>query len=235
MSGKEAVLRTRQSVMRKDSYSVYIVDWLLPDMNGLEVTRRIRKEVTEDVPVIVLTAYDWSDVEEEAKEAGVTAFCSKPLFLSELRRCLYSLIQSDPNKEETKDKSRPEINTGRILLAEDNELNQEIAVTILEEAGFSMEVAGNGRIALDMLQKSEPGYYQLVLMDVQMPEMDGYEATRQIRRLENTQLSRIPILAMTANAFEEDKQEALEAGMNGYIAKPINIKELFAALKEVLG
>lgn len=98
-----------------------------------------------------------------------------------------------------------------------------------------MEVAGNGRIALDMLQKSEPGYYQLVLMDVQMPEMDGYEATRQIRRLENTQLSRIPILAMTANAFEEDKQEALEAGMNGYIAKPINIKELFAALKEVLG
>ena len=204
-------------------------------MNGLEVTRRIRKEVTEDVPVIVLTAYDWSDVEEEAKEAGVTAFCSKPLFLSELRRCLYSLIQSDPNKEETKDKSRPEINTGRILLAEDNELNQEIAVTILEEAGFSMEVAGNGRIALDMLQKSEPGYYQLVLMDVQMPEMDGYEATRQIRRLENTQLSRIPILAMTANAFEEDKQEALEAGMNGYIAKPINIKELFAALKEVLG
>ena len=235
LSGKEAVLRTRQSVMRKDSYSVYIVDWLLPDMNGLEVTRRIRKEVTEDVPVIVLTAYDWSDVEEEAKEAGVTAFCSKPLFLSELRRCLYSLIQSDPNKEETKDKSRPEINTGRILLAEDNELNQEIAVTILEEAGFSMEVAGNGRIALDMLQKSEPGYYQLVLMDVQMPEMDGYEATRQIRRLENTQLSRIPILAMTANAFEEDKQEALEAGMNGYIAKPINIKELFAALKEVLG
>ena len=235
LSGKEAVLRTRQSVMRKDSYSVYIVDWLLPDMNGLEVTRRIRKEVTEDVPVIVLTAYDWSDVEEEAKEAGVTAFCSKPLFLSELRRCLYSLIQSDPNKEETKDKSRPEINTGRILLAEDNELNQEIAVTIIEEAGFSMEVAGNGRIALDMLQKSEPGYYQLVLMDVQMPEMDGYEATRQIRRLENTQLSRIPILAMTANAFEEDKQEALEAGMNGYIAKPINIKELFAALKEVLG
>ena len=185
--------------------------------------------------MIVLTAYDWSDIEDEAKEAGVTAFCSKPLFLSELRRCLYSLIQSDPNKEETKDKSRPEINTGRILLAEDNELNQEIAVTILEEAGFSMEVAGNGRIALDMLQKSEPGYYQLVLMDVQMPEMDGYEATRQIRRLENTQLSRIPILAMTANAFEEDKQEALEAGMNGYIAKPINIKELFAALKEVLG
>ena len=108
-------------------------------------------------------------------------------------------------------------------------------MTILEEAGFSMEVAGNGRIALDMLQKSERGYYQLVLMDVQMPEMDGYEATRQIRRLENTQLSRIPILAMTANAFEEDKQEALEAGMNGYIAKPINIKELFAALKEVLG
>ncbi len=235
LSGKEAVLRTRQSVMRKDTYRVYIVDWLLPDMNGIEVTRRIRKELKDDVPVIVLTAYDWADVEEEAKEAGVTAFCSKPLFLSELRSCLYSLIRSEKDQGADTDRGRQKIHTGRILLAEDNELNQEIAVTILEEAGFSMEVAENGRIAVDMLQKSEPGYYQLVLMDVQMPEMNGYEATRQIRRLENPALSQIPILAMTANAFEEDKQEALAAGMNGYIAKPINIKALFAALKEVLG
>ncbi len=233
LSGKEAVLRTRQAVMRGDSYGVYIVDWLLPDMNGVEVTRRIRKELKEDVPVIVLTAYDWADIEDEAREAGVTAFCSKPLFLSELRRCLYSIINEEQGLDD--EKEQIELNTGRILLAEDNELNQEIAVTILEEAGFIMEVAENGQIAVDMVKKSEPGYYQMVLMDVQMPVMNGYEATRQIRSLENEELSSIPILAMTANAFEEDKQEALRAGMNGYIAKPINIEELFAALKLILG
>lgn len=122
----------------------------------------------------------------------------------------------------------------RLLLVEDNELNQEIATEILQEAGFSVEVAGNGQIAVDMLEKSEPGYYQLILMDVQMPVMNGYEATRTIRKLKNTQLAAIPILAMTANAFEEDKQEALKSGMNGHIAKPINIDNLINTLKRVL-
>ncbi len=234
LSGKEAVLRTHQAITREDDYSVYIIDWLLPDMNGVEVTRRIRKEMGENVPIIVLTAYDWSDIEDEAKEAGVTAFCSKPLFLSELRSCLHSIVETEQEDKKNDSEETAKRRRGRILLAEDNELNQEIATVILEDAGFSTEVAGNGQIAVDMLKKSEPGYYQLVLMDVRMPEMDGYEATKTIRKLENKELSNIPILAMTANAFEEDKQEALRCGMNDHLAKPIDIEELFETLDKVL-
>lgn len=234
LSGKEAILRTRQAVMRKDAYSVYVIDWLLPDMNGIEVTRRIRKETGDDVPIIVLTAYDWTEIEEEAKEAGVTTFCSKPLFLSELRSCLYSIVNTDDGREKDKEDPLQELPTGRILLAEDNELNQEIAVELLTDAGFTTDVADNGQIAVDMLKKSEPGFYQMVLMDIQMPVMNGYEAAREIRNLENKNLASIPILAMTANAFEEDKQEALRYGMNGHIAKPIDIKKLFETLKKML-
>ena len=234
LSGKEAVLRTRQAIMRNDNYCVYIIDWLLPDMNGIEVTRRIRKEMGEDVPVIVLTAYDWSDIEDEAKEAGVTAFCSKPLFLSELRSCLYSIVNADEAKEKMGTEEQVDHHTGRILLAEDNELNQEIAEAILTEAGFVVEIAGNGQIAVDMLKQSEPGYYHLVLMDVQMPEMNGYEATQTIRKMENSQKASIPIIAMTANAFEEDKQQALNCGMNGHIAKPIDVNILFDTLDKIL-
>ncbi len=234
LSGKEAVLRGRQAAMREDEYNVYIVDWLLPDMNGIEVTRRIRKEMGDKVPVIVLTAYDWSDIEEEAGEAGVTAFCSKPLFLSELRNCLRSVIASEEKEKKDSEKEGIKLRSGNILLAEDVELNQEIATVILGDAGFRTEVAGNGQIAVDMLKSSEPGYYQLVLMDVQMPVMNGYEATRAIRKLENKELSKIPIIAMTANAFEEDRQEALRSGMNGHIAKPIDIGILFETLDEVL-
>ena len=234
LSGKEAVLRTRQASMRGDCYSVYIIDWLLPDMNGIEVTRRIRKEMGEDVPVIVLTAYDWSEIESEAKEAGVTAFCSKPLFMSELSSCLNSVINAEDLVDREEDDETVDLPTGRILLAEDNELNQEIAVAILEEAGISVEVAGNGQIALDMLTNSEPDYYQLILMDVKMPVMNGYEATKAIRKLENKKLSSIPIFAMPANAFEEDKREALNCGMNGHLAKPIDVEKLFNLIKKVL-
>ena len=235
LSGKEAVLRTHQAVMRGDEYCVYIIDWMLPDMNGVEVTRRIRKETGSNVPVIVLTAYDWSDIKEEATEAGVTAFCSKPLFFSELRSCLYSIVNADEEEESKSDENkRPDFHTGRILLAEDNELNQEIAEAILGDAGFEVEIAENGQIAVEMLSRSEHGYYQLVLMDVQMPVMNGYEATREIRALEDRELAGIPILAMTANAFEEDKQAALRCGMDGHIAKPIDIDNLFSTLNKIL-
>lgn len=233
LSGKEAVLRTRQALMRNDNYNVYIVDWLLPDVNGIEVVRRIRKETGDNAPVIVLTAYDWSDIEDEAREAGVTAFCSKPLFMSELRSCLSSIVNQD-SKTVVNKKQETIRHNERILLAEDNELNQEIAVEILSEEGFSVEVADNGQIAVDMLKNSEPGYYQLVLMDVQMPVMDGYGAARAIRKLENKELASIPILAMTANAFEEDKQEALKSGMNDHIAKPIDVKNLINTLDNIL-
>ena len=234
LSGKEAVLRTRQALTRKDDYDVYIVDWLLPDVNGIEVVRRIRRETGGNVPVIVLTAYDWSDIEEEAREAGVSAFCSKPLFLSELRSCLNSLVNNYDSGKEYKRRAKRD-HTERILLAEDNVLNQEIAVELLSEEGFQVEVADNGQMAVEMLEKSDPGYYQLVLMDVQMPVLDGYGAARKIRSFGNKELASIPIFAMTANAFEEDKQEALHNGMNGHIAKPIDVKKLISTLDRVLG
>ena len=234
LSGKEAVLRTRQAVMRNDNFSVYMIDWLLPDMNGVEVTRRIRQEVGENVPIIVLTAYDWSNIEEEAKAAGVTTFCSKPLFLSGLRKCLNSVMAAENKGELAASKESVCIKTGRILLAEDNELNQEIAMAILEDSGFTVEVAGNGKIAVEKLEASVVGYYQLVLMDVQMPVMNGYEATKAIRSLKNQDLATIPIIAMTANAFEEDKQEAIRCGMNGHIAKPIDVDVLFETLRKML-
>ena len=234
LSGREALLRTRQAVTRNDIYDVYVIDWMLPDMNGIEVTRRIRKEMGDDVPIILLTAYDWLDIEEEAKEAGITSFCSKPLFLSELRSCLHSIVNAEETEKQKSEEESERRYTGRILLAEDNELNQEIAVAILGNAGFTTEVAMNGKIAVEMLEKSEPGYYQLVLMDVRMPVMDGYEATKLIRSLDNAKLSSIPILAMTANAFEEDRQEALRSGMNGHLAKPIDVEALFDALDKIL-
>lgn len=234
LSGKEAVLRSHQAVMRNTNYSVYIVDWLLPDMNGVEVTRRIRKETGGNVPVIILTAYDWSDIEVEAKEAGVTAFCNKPLFLSELSACLQSVLQPGSQDTEAAENELPLHHTGRILLAEDVEMNQELAVAILENAGFSVDVADNGQIALEKLKYSEPGYYQAILMDIQMPVMDGYEATRRIRKLENQALASIPIIAMTANAFTEDREEALKSGMNAHIPKPIDVQALFQTLDDIL-
>ena len=182
-----------------------------------------------------MTAYDWADIEDEAKEAGVTAFCSKPLFLSELRSCLHSIIDSKNPGSKKENETKMKFEAGRILLAEDNELNQEIAVEVLGDAGFSVDVAGDGKIAVDMLEKSEPGYYQVILMDIQMPEMNGYDATREIRRLENRKLAAIPIIAMTANAFEEDKREALKCGMNSHISKPINMDVLFETLDKILG
>ena len=234
LSGKEALLRTHQAVNRGDIYTVYVIDWMLPDMNGIEVTRRIRKEMGDEVPIILLTAYDWSDIEDEAKEAGISAFCSKPLFLSELRGCLHAIVDMEETDGKDGGKEKVRQHAGRILLAEDNEINQEIAAAILGDAGFMTEIAGNGQIAVNMLKASEPGYYQLVLMDVQMPVMDGYEATRTIRRLEDPALASIPILAMTANAFEEDRQQAMDSGMNGHLSKPIDVEALLTTLDKIL-
>lgn len=233
MSGREAILRTRQALSRNDEYRVYVLDWLVPDMNGIEIARQIRKEVGEDAPIIILTAYDWGDIEEEAREAGVTAFCSKPLFLSDLRRCLINVLY--PRKEEKEETLKREGITGqRLLLVEDIDLNREIASEILSEAGFIIEEAENGRIAVDRLLEKGAGYYSLVLMDVQMPVMDGYTATRTIRALEDKALAQIPIIAMTADAFEEDKKKALEAGMNAHIAKPIDVQKLLDILEKML-
>ena len=235
LSGKEAVLRARQSIELGDAFHAYIIDWRLPDMNGIEVTRQIRA-LGDDTPIIILTAYDWTDIEAEAKAAGVTAFCSKPMFMSDLRETLLTAL----GQQEAKSGSilpRPKDASGfkgkRLLLVEDNELNREIALEILGEYGFHMDTAENGAIAVEKLTTSQPGDYDLVLMDIQMPVMDGYEATRHIRALENPALAGIPILAMTANAFDEDHKAAIDAGMNGFLSKPIQIEELIQTLQSV--
>lgn len=234
LSGKEAVLRARQSIEMGDTYKAYIIDWRLPDMNGIEVTRQIRS-LNDDTPIIILTAYDWSDIEVEAKAAGVTAFCSKPLFLSDLRDSLMTAIgQKDEEKPGVLPKEATDFAGKHVLLAEDNELNREIAVEILNAYGLEVDTAENGAIAVEKVSTAAPGQYDLVLMDVQMPIMDGYTATRRIRELENPALAGIPILAMTANAFDEDRRNALECGMNGFLSKPIVIADLVQEMRKVL-
>ncbi len=232
-SGKEAVLRAKLAAEQNDGYAAYIVDWLMPDMNGVEVVRRIRGIIGEDTPIIILTAYDWSDIEEEARNAGVTAFCSKPIFLSELREILESpFIVAETEAEDSVNSTS--FTGKKILLVEDNEINQEIALEILQMAGFVMDLADDGAVAVDKMKAAQPGQYDLILMDIQMPIMDGYEATKEIRALDNPELANIPIVAMTANAFNEDRQAQYEAGMNGHVAKPIDIPKLMELLEEIL-
>ncbi len=232
-SGKEAVLRVKLAVEQNDEYAAYIIDWLMPDMNGIEVVRRIRGLIGNDKPIIILTAYDWSDIEDEARKAGVTAFCSKPIFLSELREILESpFAVKDTEERDLNDEVS--FQGKRILLVEDNEINQEIALEILQEAGFLMDVADDGSIAVDKVKNAKPGWYDLVLMDIQMPIMNGYEAAKKIRELDNKELSGIPIIAMTANAFDEDRKAAFDAGMDGHIAKPIDIPKLMELIRDIL-
>ena len=235
LSGKEAVLRARQALEMSDAYHAYIIDWRLPDMNGIEVTRQIRS-LHDDTPIIILTAYDWSDIEVEAKAAGVTAFCAKPMFMFDLRETLMSALGQKP--ADAVQRLLPEKNADfkgkHILLVEDNELNREIAQEILREYGFLVDSAENGAVAVEKVSTAAPGSYDLVLMDVQMPIMDGYTATRKIRALDDPARAKLPILAMTANAFDEDRRNALESGMNGFLSKPIVIDDLVQELHKIL-
>ena len=235
-SGREAIARTNEAVDLGDPFEVYIVDWSMPELSGIETVRQIRRIVGEDSPIILMSAYDWSDIEQEARQAGVTGFISKPLFASDLHHTLErSLGRAEEDAPAQKSALPPEESFAgkRILLAEDNELNREIAAEILQEAGFQVECAENGQQACDMVRQSQPGYYDLVLMDIQMPILDGYAATRIIRAMEDPALAGLPIIAMTANAFEEDRELALEAGMNGHLAKPIDLQKMMALLREL--
>lgn len=231
-SGREAVVRAQDALDQGDGFRVFIIDWMIPDMNGLEVVRRVRRLIGEATPIIILTAYDWTDIEVEARSAGVTAFCAKPLFLSELRRVLAEPFRMEEQAEPTENAA--EFAGKRLLVVEDNALNREIAVTMLEEAGFAVDTAENGKLAVDKVRESAPGYYDLVLMDIQMPVMNGYEATRAIRALPDAEKAALPIVAITANAFDEDRQNAARAGMNGHLSKPFDMQQLLAMIEEVL-
>ena len=235
--GKEAVIRAKEALNQADEFRVYIIDWLMPDLNGIETVRRIRKVIGDNTPIIILTAYDWADISDEAKEAGVTAFCSKPLFMSELRNVLAQpFMAAEDTRSENKNEpaEMPDFTGKRVLLAEDNEMNQMIAEAILTESGFIVEIACDGIEAVEKMKTAPAGYYDIILMDIQMPKMDGYEAAKQIRALDDKKKANTPIVAVTANAFEEDRQTALEAGMNGHLAKPYDIPAIMETLTELL-
>ena len=235
LSGREAVLRARQSIELGDPCRAYIIDWRLPDMNGIEVARQIRS-LNDDTPIIILTAYDWSDIEAEARAAGVTAFCSKPMFLSDLRDALLTATGHAPKAAEPDvlPEAQADFRGRHVLLVEDNELNREIAVEILHEYGFLVDTAENGAIAVDKVRSSPAGRYDLVLMDIQMPVMDGYTATQRIRALNDPARAAVPIVAMTANVFEEERKRAFDCGMNAFLSKPLVIEALIAVLRDIL-
>ncbi len=235
-SGREAAYRAKAARDEGDPYHTYIIDWQMPETSGIETARRIRSMVGPDAPIIILTAYDWTDIEDEAKKAGITAFCAKPLFMSDLKAALLAAnnIGENRNSEDGAVWTQADYSGKRLLLVEDNELNREIAEVILGEAGFVIESAPDGTDAVAMLERSEEGYYDAVLMDVQMPVMNGYEATKAIRAMQRKDVKSLPIIAMTANAMEDDKEAALKSGMNAHIAKPLDIELLMNVLHQYL-
>ena len=216
-----------------DPYELVILDWKMPDLDGISAARRIRTEIGPDIPVIVLAAYDWSEIESEARDAGVTAFLSKPFYRSKMCYLLREL------SGEIEAAWSPAADAGdfsgkRVLLVEDNEINLEISQTLLEEMGLQVETASNGEEAVQRVVQSAEEYYDLILMDIRMPVMDGYQATKAIRALERKDTPDIPIIAMTANAFAEDVREALQAGMDFHLAKPVDIDKLQQVLYQFL-
>ena len=234
-SGLEAVALTARAHEVNDGYAAIIVDWVMPGMDGLETIRQIRHEVGEATPIVLVSAYDWTEIEEEALQAGVSAFISKPLFRSRLYRVLRAVCADDGTEESAHLHATRQPLSGRVLLVEDNELNSEIASELIEQLGAQVECACDGEEAVTLACEAEEGYYRLIFMDWQMPRMDGIEATKAIIAYEReTGRVHVPIVAMTANAFNEDRRRALEAGMDGFMAKPIDLKELEHNLREYL-
>ena len=236
MSGKEAVLRCSNAKNRKDAFTLCVIDWKMPDMSGVQVARDIMAAGDDKAPAIILvTAYDWQNIREEALAAGVTAFCNKPVFASELRATVFKALGSEDVEESAEEaKDSMDFSGKRVLLVDDMEVNREIGVAMLTMNGLEVEQASDGTEAVDMVAKAAAGYYDVVLMDVQMPTMNGYDATKAIRALEDAAKAQVPIIAMTGNAFDEDKKAALAAGMNGHLAKPIDMEKLFETLREIL-
>ncbi|MCR4842533.1 MAG: response regulator, partial [Eubacterium sp.] len=233
--GKTAVTMIEGAHASGEDYYAALIDYKMDDLNGIETSERIRGLIGDDMPLMIITAYDWSEIEDKALEAGVTGFIAKPLFKSTLFHELNKLAGNDVASAEADTGDNYDFSGKRILLAEDYPINAEIAIAILEEVGFSVDHAEDGKLARDMFDRSEEGYYSAILMDLRMPNMNGFEATDAIRSLHRKDALAVPIIAMTADAFAEDAQKCLAVGMNAHLAKPIDEKELYSTLKKYIG
>ena len=231
LSGEKAIALVEQHHKKEDDYQIILLDWKLPGMNGIQVAREIRRSLGHNVPILLISAYDWSEFEAEAREAGVDGFISKPLFKSTLYYGLQKYMGVEESAE-GQDKQHMDLSGRRILVAEDNDLNWEVLNELLSDAGMKLEWAENGQICVDMFAQSDQGYYDAILMDVRMPVMNGHEATTAIRALERADAQSVPIIAMTADAFSEDVQKCLDCGMNAHTAKPINLEEVLFLLRK---
>ena len=231
LSGLEGLEMVKLRHARREPYNLILVDWRMPDLDGLETTRQIRAAVGAETPIIILTSYSWEDIAQEAKEAGVDTFVSKPLFagtvMDEFREAFKR--KNDKLVRETAD-----LTGKRVLLAEDVPVNAEIIMMILSMREMDVELAENGRIAVEKFAQSKPGYYDAILMDMRMPVMDGLEATRTIRAMDREDAKRIPVIALTANAFDEDVQRSMQAGLNAHLSKPVEPEALFKTLEGLI-
>lgn len=238
LTGQEAVAKALERHRRDEDYFAVILDWKMPGMDGIATAREIRRQVGPDIPIIFLTAYEWSEIEQEARAAGVDRFLAKPLFKSRLLNSFKEILkreEAEPEPElEPVFSKKADFKGSRILLVEDNELNAEIACELLGMTSARIDWARDGREAVEMVERSEEDYYDMVFMDIQMPVMDGYKATAAIRSLNRRDAASLPIIAMTANAFTEDISYASGAGMNGHISKPVDIREVERTMERYL-
>lgn len=234
LSGEKAIEMVNQHRKDGNDYQIILLDWKLPGMNGIQVAKEIRRNLGDEIPILLISAYDWGELEAEAHEAGVSGFISKPLFKSTLFYSLRQYMKDDGMAEDEDGECDMDIAGRRILLAEDNELNWEVASELLSDLGLELEWAEDGQICLDKFRDSPERYYDAILMDLRMPNMTGYEAAKAIRELERPDASSVPIIAMSADAFSDDIQRCYDCGMNAHTAKPINITELTRLLKKYL-
>ena len=231
LSGEKAIQMAMEHHHARNDFQIILLDWKLPGMDGFQVAKELRRNLGDEIPMLLISAYDWSEFESEARNAGISGFISKPLFKSTLFYGLRQYMGVNESNDEVSEQDL-DLSGRRILLAEDNELNWEIASELLSDLGVQLEWAEDGQICLDKFLDSPEGYYDAILMDIRMPIMTGYESTQAIRALNRSDASSIPIIAMTADAFSEDIQRCLNCGMNAHIAKPIAVSELARLLKK---
>ncbi len=232
-SGEEAVKKAEERHRQNRDYHVVLLDWQMPGMDGIETARELRRHIGDQVPILLISAYDWSEIEEEARQAGISGFLSKPLFQSTLYSGL-SHLAFPQKQEEAQGETTGRYDGRRVLLAEDNDLNGEIATELLMSVGFTVDWEQNGKLCAEKFAQSVPGYYDVILMDLRMPVMNGYETTEAIRAMDRPDAKTVPIIAMTADAFSEDIQKCLACGMNAHLAKPVDLKEFFRVLQKFL-